>query len=200
MRPSIVLVDDDPIIRMDIREMLEDQGYSVVGEAKNGEEAIELTIRLKPDLVIMDVKMPVMNGVKAARIIRKLDDAAAVLLLTAYSQKDYVRDACKAGVTAYLVKPVAEENLIPAVEIALSQKERLDSLRDELNQMKQSVEHRKAVEKAKGIVMQAYALNEEEAYRKMRGASMESRISLNKLAEHILEGRADRLSGMAGNG
>jgi response regulator NasT len=185
---------------MDIREMLEDQGYSVVGEAKNGEEAIELTIRLKPDLVIMDVKMPVMNGVKAARIIRKLDDAAAVLLLTAYSQKEYVQDACKAGVTAYLVKPVAEENLIPAVEIALSQKDQMDRLHDALKQMKQSVEQRKAVEKAKGIVMQAYALNEEEAYRKMRGASMESRISLNKLAEHILEGRTDRLSGMAGNG
>ncbi|WP_239615000.1 ANTAR domain-containing response regulator [Cohnella mopanensis] len=200
MRPSIVLVDDDPIIRMDIREMLEDQGYSVVGEAKNGEEAVELAVRLKPDLVIMDMKMPVMNGVKAARIIRRIGSPAAVLMLTAFSQKELVQEACDAGVTSYLVKPVAEENLIPAVEIALSQKKRMDELHDALMQMKQSVEQRKTVEKAKGIVMRAYALSEEEAYRKMRGASMESRISLNKVAEYILDGRADRLSGMAGNG
>jgi response regulator NasT len=121
-------------------------------------------------------------------------------MLTAYSQKELVQDACEAGVTAYLVKPVAEGNLIPAVEIALNQKKRMDELHHALIQMKQSVEQRKTVEKAKGIVMRVFSLNEEEAYRKMRGASMESRISLNKVAEDILEGRADRLSGMAGNG
>ncbi|WP_256760937.1 ANTAR domain-containing response regulator [Cohnella sp. WQ 127256] len=199
MRPSIVLVDDDPIIRMDIREMLEERGYLVVAEAKNGEEAIELAVRWKPDLVIMDMKMPIMNGIKATRIIRKVVDCA-VLMLTAYSQHETVQDARMAGVTAYLVKPVSEENLIPAVEIALSQKEQMDTLKETLMQLKQSVEDRKAVEKAKGIVMQAYALNEEDAYRKMRGASMESRISLNKLAEYILEGRTEQLSGMTGNG
>lgn len=199
MRPSIVLVDDDPIIRMDIREMLEERGYLVVAEAKNGEEAIELAVRWKPDLVIMDMKMPIMNGIKATRIIRKVVDCA-VLMLTAYSQHETVQDARMAGVTAYLVKPVSEENLIPAVEIALSQKEQMDTLKEALMQLKQSVEDRKAVEKAKGIVMQAYALNEEDAYRKMRGASMESRISLNKLAEYILEGRTEQLSGMTGNG
>jgi response regulator NasT len=131
---SIVIVDDDPIIRMDIREMLEEEGYEVSGEARNGEEAIELVARLKPDLVIMDVKMPVMNGIKAAQIIRKLHDSS-ILLLTAYSQRELVQDAREAGVAAYLVKPVSEEDLIPAVEIALSQKEKIESLKKDLEQL-----------------------------------------------------------------
>jgi AmiR/NasT family two-component response regulator len=198
MKPSIVLVDDDPIIRMDIREMLEVHGYLVVGEAKNGQEAIELAMKWKPDLVIMDVKMPLMNGIKAAQIIRKLQDSA-VLMLTAYSQKEWVQDARKAGVTAYLVKPVAEENLLPAVEIALSQKEQMDSLKAAFSQLKQSIEDRKVIERAKGILMRDYVLDEEEAYRKMRRASMENHISLSKLAGYILEGRSE-LFGWVGNG
>lgn len=199
MKPSIVVVDDDPIIRMDIREMLEEHGYSVTGEAKNGQDAVEIAVKLKPDLVIMDMKMPIMGGIKAAKLIRKLQDSA-VLMLTAYSQKDLVQEARKAGVTAYLVKPVSEENLLPAVEIALSQKEQMDTLKEALKELEQSIEERKIIEKAKGIVMQEHSIDEEEAFRRMRGASMENRISLRKLAESILEGRAERLSGMARNG
>ncbi|TFE23557.1 ANTAR domain-containing response regulator [Cohnella luojiensis] len=199
MKPSIVVVDDDPIIRMDIREMLEEHGYSVTGEAKNGQEAIEITVKLKPDLVIMDMKMPIMGGIKAARLIRKLQNSA-VLILTAYSQKDLVQEAREAGVTAYLVKPVSEENLLPAVEIALSQKEQMDTLKEALKELEQSIEGRKIIEKAKGIVMRAYSVDEEEAFRRMRAASMESRISLSKLAECILEGRAERIFGMARKG
>ncbi|WP_028552839.1 ANTAR domain-containing response regulator [Paenibacillus sp. UNC451MF] len=185
MKNSIVVVDDDPIIRMDIREMLEEEGYTVAGEAKNGEEAVALVARLKPDLVIMDVKMPVMNGIKATQIIRRMQDTS-VLLLTAYSQKELVKDARSAGVAAYLVKPVSEEDLIPAVEIALSQKERIDGLKKDLEELKQSLEDRKRIEKVKGMLMKAYALEEEEAYRRLREASMASRITLGKLAEQLL--------------
>jgi AmiR/NasT family two-component response regulator len=186
MKNSIVVVDDDPIIRMDIREMLEEGGYWVSGEAKNGQEAIEIIARLKPDLAIMDIKMPVMNGIKATQIIRKLQQDTSVLLLTAYSQKELVKDAREAGVAAFLVKPVSEEDLLPAVEIALSQKEKMDSLKNDIKQLKQSIEERKVIEKAKGILMQTYSLNEEEAYKKMRTASMTARIPLPKLAACIL--------------
>jgi AmiR/NasT family two-component response regulator len=186
MKNSIVVVDDDPIIRMDIREMLEEGGYLVSGEAKNGEEAIELISRLKPDLAVMDIKMPVMNGIKASHIIRKLQQDTSILLLTAYSQKELVKDARDAGVAAFLLKPVSEEDLLPAVEIALSQKEKMDALKNDIKQLKQSIEERKVIEKAKGIVMQTYALNEEAAYKKMRAASMTSRIPLSKLAACIL--------------
>ncbi|MEX2461899.1 MAG: response regulator [Paenibacillaceae bacterium] len=194
MKSSIVVVDDDPIIRMDIREMLEEGGYFVAGEAKDGQEAIELVARVKPDLVIMDVKMPVMNGIKASQIILKLQQNTYVLLLTAYSQKELVEDARDAGVAAFLVKPVSEENLLPAVEIALSQKEKIDSLKNDIKQLKQTIEERKVIEKAKGIVMQVFALDEGEAYRKMRAASMSTRTSLSQLAACILTDGVARLS------
>ncbi|EXX87786.1 Fis family transcriptional regulator [Paenibacillus darwinianus] len=196
MKNSIVVVDDDPIIRMDLREMLEEEGYHIGGEAKNGQEAIELVAKLKPDLVIMDIKMPVMNGIKASHIIRKMQDTS-VLLLTAYSQKELVQDARSAGVAAYLVKPVSEADLIPAVEIALSQKERMDALKHDLQQLKQSIEERKRIEKAKGIVMKAYALEEEEAYRKMRMASMAFRMPLSRLAACILQDGPGQLASMS---
>ncbi|MCY9660945.1 response regulator [Paenibacillus chondroitinus] len=195
MRNAIVVVDDDPIIRMDIREMLEEGGYLVAGEAKNGEEAIELIARVKPDLAIMDIKMPVMNGIKASHIIRKLQQDTSVLLLTAYSQKELVKDAREAGVAAFLVKPVSEEDLLPAVEIALSQKEKMDSLKQDIKLLKQSIEERKNIEKAKGLVMQKHALSEEKAYAKMREVSMATRIPLAKLATDILRDGAEVLAG-----
>ncbi|MBA2943534.1 response regulator [Paenibacillus sp. CGMCC 1.16610] len=195
MRNAIVVVDDDPIIRMDIREMLEEGGYLVAGEAKNGEEAIELIARVKPDLAIMDIKMPVMNGIKASHIIRKLQQDTSVLLLTAYSQKELVKDAREAGVAAFLVKPVSEEDLLPAVEIALSQKEKMDSLKQDIKLLKQSIEERKSIEKAKGLVMQKHALSEEKAYAKMREVSMATRIPLSKLAADILQDGAEVLAG-----
>lgn len=200
MKNAIVVVDDDPIIRMDIREMLEEGGYWVAGEAKNGEEAVELIARLKPDLAIMDIKMPVMNGIKASQIIRRLQQDTSILLLTAYSQKELVKDAREAGVAAFLVKPVSEEDLLPAVEIALSQKEKMDSLKQDIKQLKQSIEERKLIEKAKGIVMQAYSLNEDEAYKKMREASMIARIPLSKLAAYILTDGVEPLSGVVQDG
>jgi AmiR/NasT family two-component response regulator len=195
MRNAIVVVDDDPIIRMDIREMLEEGGYFVAGEAKNGEEAIELIARVKPDLAIMDIKMPVMNGIKASHIIRKLQQDTSVLLLTAYSQKELVKEAREAGVAAFLVKPVSEEDLLPAVEIALSQKEKMDSLKQDIKLLKQSIEERKSIEKAKGLVMQKHTMSEEEAYARMRQVSMATRIPLSKLADDILRDGAEALAG-----
>ncbi|MFS0557166.1 ANTAR domain-containing response regulator [Brevibacillus sp. 179-C9.3 HS] len=186
-QPKIMVVDDEPIIRMDLREMLENEGYLVVAEAKNGEEAVELAHRHKPDLIIMDVKMPVLNGIKASSIIRSFSDSS-ILLLTAYSQKELVQDARKAGVTAYLVKPVSEDDLIPAVEIALSQKEKVVSLKKDINDLKQKIEDRKAVEKAKGKLMSALSLEEDAAYKWMQQVSMQRRMPLVKLAEEILSG------------
>ncbi|USG65537.1 response regulator [Brevibacillus ruminantium] len=186
-QPKILLVDDEPIIRMDLREMLEGEGYLVVAEAKNGEEAVAQAHRHKPDLIIMDVKMPVLNGIKATNIIRSFSDCS-ILLLTAYSQRELVRDARKAGVTAYLVKPVSEEDLIPAVEIALSQKEKVAALKKDIHEIKQKMEDRKTIEKAKGLIMNHHALEEEVAYKWMQRISMQRRMPLVKLAEDILSG------------
>ncbi|HZG79909.1 MAG TPA: response regulator [Brevibacillus sp.] len=184
-QPRIMVVDDEPVIRMDLREMLENEGYLVVAEAKNGEEAVSLAHRHKPDLIIMDVKMPVLNGVKASQIIRSFSDSS-ILLLTAYSQRELIQDARKAGVTAYLVKPISEEDLFPAVEIALSQKEKEAALKRDIVELKQKIEDRKAVEKAKGKLMGQLSLEEGAAYRWMQQVSMQRRVPLAKLAQEIL--------------
>lgn len=184
-QPKIIVVDDEPIIRMDLREMLENEGYLVVAEAKNGEEAVSLAHRHKPDLIIMDVKMPILNGVKASQIIRSFSDSS-ILLLTAYSQKELIQDARKAGVTAYLVKPISEEDLIPAVEIALSQKDKEAALKRDIDELKRKIEDRKAVEKAKGKLMGSLSLEEGAAYRWMQQMSMQRRVPLAKLAQEIL--------------
>ncbi|WP_446661161.1 ANTAR domain-containing response regulator [Brevibacillus reuszeri] len=191
-QPKIMVVDDEPIIRMDLREMLENEGYQVIAEAKNGEEAVSLAHRHKPDLIIMDVKMPVLNGIKASSIIRSFSDSS-ILLLTAYSQKELVQDARKAGVTAYLVKPVSEDDLIPAVEIALSQKEKVVSLKKDISDLKQKIEDRKSVEKAKGKLMTALSMEEDAAYKWLQQVSMQRRMPLVKLAEEILSGEHELL-------
>lgn len=188
---KILVIDDEPITRMDIREMLQEEGYAVIAEGKNGEEAIELAHKWQPDLIVMDVKMPVMDGIKAAGIIRKTCDSA-VLLLTAYSQKELVGNAKEAGVAAYLVKPVSEEDLIPAVEIALSQRCRVQSLKKDITDLKQKMEERKTIERAKGMIMKTHALSETEAYDWLRNNSMKLRIPMMKLASQIL-GSNERL-------
>lgn len=185
MGNKILVVDDEPIIRMDIREILISEGYSVVAEAKNGEEAIQFAYQHQPDLIIMDIKMPVMNGIKAAAAIRKRMDSS-ILLLTAYSQKELVQDACSAGVTAYLVKPVSEEDLVPAVEIALNQRNKERSLKKDIQELKQKFEERKIVEKAKGKIMDQFSFTEEEAHKWMQRQSMTKHISLTKFAEQLL--------------
>lgn len=181
----ILLADDEALIRLDLREMLTEAGHEIVGEAANGQEAVQLAQKLHPDIVIMDVKMPVMDGLTAAQQITE-DEIAPVLLLTAYSQKDIVARATEAGVIAYLVKPVREQQLFPAVEVAVSRFRAWQELGRELDELKESLATRKLVDRAKGILMTAHKMTEQEAYRKMQQFSMAKRISLKKLAEEII--------------
>lgn len=188
---SILVADDEALIRMDLREMLEDTGHDVVAEAANGEQAVELARKFLPEFVIMDVKMPVMDGLAAAKIIND-EGIAPVLLLTAYSQQDIVDKAKEAGVVAYLVKPVREEQLFPAMEIAASRFAEMQQLSAELDNLKESLATRKLLDRAKGILMTAHGLTEQEAYRKMQQFSMAKRISLKDLAESIIKAANNR--------
>lgn len=182
---KILLADDEAILRLDLREMLTDAGHEIVGEASNGQEAVQLARELRPEFIIMDVKMPIMDGLTAAKLIAA-EAIAPVLLLTAYSQQDIVDKASDAGVIAYLVKPIREEQLFPAMEIAVSRFTEMQTLNKELQQLKDSLETRKLLDRAKGILMAAHGMTEQEAYRKMQQFSMAKRISLKELAESII--------------
>ena len=181
----LVIADNESIIRLDLREVLEDAGHEVVGEAINGRKAVELTRMHRPDLVIMDIKMPEMDGITAARKISE-EKLAPVLLLTAFSQSDIVEKAKDSGVLGYLVKPVRESNLFPAIEIALSRWEEMQGMEEELGKLKDSLETRKTVDRAKGILMAAHKLSEQEAYRRIQRYAMTKRLSIKEVAEAIV--------------
>ena len=182
----IVIADNESIIRMDLKELLEEAGHKVVGEAVNGLKAVDMTRDLRPDLVVMDIKMPEMDGIAAAKIISN-EKLAPVLLLTAYSQKEIVEKAKDSGVLAYLVKPVKESNLFPAMEIALSRFKEYMGIEQELNDLRNSLETRKILDRAKGILMDAYSLSEQEAFRRIQQYSMAKRKSIREVAESIIE-------------
>lgn len=182
---KIIIADNESIIRMDLKEMLEEAGHSVIGEAPNGVKAVDLARSHRPDLVIMDIQMPEMDGITAAKIISN-EKIAPVLLLTAFSQKDIVEKAKDSGVLAYLVKPVKEANLFPAIEIAVSRFQEFAELEHELENVKNSLENRKILDRAKGILMDAYKLSETEAYRRIQQYSMSKRISIKEVAEAII--------------
>jgi response regulator NasT len=181
----IVIADNESLIRLDIREMLEDAGHEVVGEAVNGRRAVELTRQHRPDLVLMDIKMPEMDGITAAGKIYA-DKIAPVILLTAFSQPDIVDKAKDSGVLGYLVKPVQESQLFPAIEIALSRWQEMQGLEDELEKLKDSLETRKLIDRAKGIIMAAHKLGEQEAYRRMQQYAMQKRVPLKDVAQSII--------------
>jgi len=183
---KIVIADNESIIRMDLKEILEEAGHEVVGEATDGVKAIDLTRKFRPDLVIMDIKMPEMDGIAAAKVISN-DKIAPVLLLTAFSQKEIVDKAKDSGVLAYLVKPVKESNLFPAMEIAMSRFEEIIQLEHELDDVKNSLEMRKLLDRAKGILMDAYGLNESEAYRRIQQYSMAKRKTIKEVAQAIID-------------
>ena len=185
----IIIADNESIIRMDLKELLQEAGHEVIGEASDGVKAVELTRKLHPDLVIMDIKMPEMDGITAAKII-STEKIAPVLLLTAYSQKEIVEKAKDSGVLAYLVKPVKEVNLFPAMEIAISRFQEFAQLEQELEDVKNSLETRKVLDRAKGILMDAYSLSEGEAYRRIQQYSMSKRKSIREVAESIVESAA----------
>ena len=182
----VLIADNESIIRMDLKELLEEAGHEVVAEAVDGLKAVELTRKHKPDLVIMDIKMPEMDGIAAAKII-STEKLAPVLLLTAYSQKEIVEKAKDSGVLAYLVKPVKESNLFPAMEIALSRFQEYLEIEQELLDLRNSLETRKILDRAKGLLMDAYNLSEQEAFRRIQQYSMAKRKSIREVAESIIE-------------
>ena len=179
---KIVIADNESVIRMDVREMLEEAGHEVVGEAVNGKKAVELARRYKPDLCILDVEM---DGITAAKIITE-EKIAPVLLLTAFSQADMVKRATEAGVLAYLVKPVQESNLFPAIEVALSRYQEMHELEDELFKVKDTLAMRKTLDRAKGILMDAHGYTESEAFKKIQQYSMAKRKTIKEVAEAII--------------
>ncbi|TCP31237.1 response regulator receiver and ANTAR domain protein [Scopulibacillus darangshiensis] len=186
MTARIVLVEDEVILRLDVKSLLEDAGYDVVGEAGNGEKAIELAYKLKPDLIIMDIKMPKLNGLKASQIITASQNIP-ILMLTAYSQREFIAKAKQKNIVGYLVKPVSEANLIPAVEVALSQASYVRECESKIVALNGKLQSRKVVERAKGILMKEKSWDEDRAYQKMRTISMNNQISLEKVAKTIIK-------------
>lgn len=181
----VVIADDESIIRMDLKELLEEMGHQVVGEAADGRTAIELTRALKPDVVIMDIKMPVMDGLDAAKAIAE-EKISPVVLLTAYSQKDLIERAKDAGVFAYIVKPFQESDIMPAIEIAVSRYLELQEKDEAIGDLEQKLETRKLVDKAKGILMDKYNMSEAEAFKRIQQQSMNQRRPMKDIAEAIL--------------
>jgi len=181
----VVIADDESIIRMDLKEMLTALGYLVVGEAGDGISAVNLARELRPDLVIMDIKMPDLDGIAAAKICTE-ERIAPVLLLTAFSQQELVDGAKEAGVVGYVVKPFRESELQPAIEIALSRFKEFRALEKEAQGLRETLETRKLVERAKGVLMDTQGLKEADAFRKIQKLSMNTRKSMKEIAEAIL--------------
>jgi response regulator NasT len=186
MPTRIVLADDEAIIRMDLKEMLTSLGYVVVGEAGDGRTAINVAREVRPDLVIMDVQMPDLDGIAAAEEMAS-EQIAPVPLLTAYSQPELVERAREtAAIVGYLVKPFRESDLAPAIEVALARHREFRTIQGELRDIHESLETRKVVERAKGLLMDAHGLKEAEAFRKIQKLSMNARKSMREVAEAIL--------------
>ncbi|TRZ57509.1 MAG: response regulator [Streptomycetaceae bacterium] len=183
MSIRILVAEDEALIRMDLVEMLQGAGYEVVAEATNGQEAVELTQLHKPDLAILDVKMPVMDGISAAE---KIIHLTPVLMLTAFSQKELIDRARDAGVMAYVVKPFTISDLIPAIEIAISRHVQMRSLADEVADLHERLETRKLIDRAKGILMKALNLSEPEAFSWIQRAAMDRRMSMKAVAQAVI--------------
>ena len=182
----VVIAEDEALIRLDLAEMLREEGYQVVGEAGDGQEAVDLAESLRPDLVIMDVKMPRRDGIDAAAEIAA-KRIAPVVLLTAFSQRDLVEKARDAGAMAYLVKPFSISDLMPAIEVALSRFSEVTELEREVADLGERLETRKLVERAKGLLQSTHAMTEPEAFTWMQRAAMDRRTSMKRVAEVVLE-------------
>ena len=179
----ILVAEDEALIRMDLVEMLNEAGYEVVAEASDGAQAIELAQLHKPDLAILDVKMPILDGISAAE---KIISIAPVLMLTAFSQRELVERARDAGVMAYVVKPFSIGDLVPAIEIAISRHLQMRSLADEVADLHERLETRKTIDRAKGILMQALNLSEPEAFSWIQRAAMDRRLTMKQVAEAVI--------------
>ncbi|MFQ6058595.1 MAG: ANTAR domain-containing response regulator [Anaerolineae bacterium] len=184
-RARVIIADDDAITRLDVREMLDSLGYVVVGEVGDGQSAVHQARELKPDLVIMDIKMPVLDGIDAAKILTE-ERIAPVLLLTAYGDEDLVQRAKEAGVVGYIVKPFRESDLAPAIEVVLARFQEFRALEQEVADLKEMLETRKLVDRAKGILMDTQGLKEAEAFRKIQKMSMDTRRPMKEIAQAII--------------
>mgnify|MGYP000616283594 FL=1 len=182
----VLIVDDESLIRMDLRDIIESCGHEVVAEGTNGVEALELCKKHKPDIILMDVKMPELDGIEAARQIG-FHHEAPVVLLTSYSQQDLIDKARDSGVYGYLIKPVREEQLVPSLEMALGRYKSDAQLREKMAELEQSLEDRKIIQKGTGILMELYSISEAEAYNRIRTLSMNKQISITETCTLIIK-------------
>ncbi|QIB70448.1 response regulator [Aminipila butyrica] len=182
----IVIAEDEPITRMDLKEMLLDAGYSVAGEATEGFDAIEMCKRINPDVVILDIKMPLLDGLSAAKVITEERTAGTVILLTAYSDEEFISRAAKIGASGYIVKPIDERALVPNIEIALARSREVYQIRQQCEAITERLENRTIIEKAKGQLMVSMRMTENEAYEYIKNLSKEKKVSMKRIAEIIL--------------
>lgn len=187
----VIVAEDESLIRIDVVETLRDHGFEVVAEAADGEKAVALAEELRPDLVVMDVKMPLMDGISAAEILTK-KKIAPVVLLTAFSQRELVERASEAGALAYVVKPFTPNDLIPAIDIALGRHAQIQALEDEVADMAERLETRKILDRAKGILNNTMGLTEPEAFRWIQKASMDRRLTMKEVAQTVIDQLAEK--------
>jgi AmiR/NasT family two-component response regulator len=186
MGNRIVVAEDEPITRMDICEMLKSSGYEVVGEAADGLEAIDLCKRYRPDLVLMDIKMPKLDGIQAAQIIMKESLVEALVMLTAYSSKEFIDKVKEVGAIGYIVKPIDEVKLIPQVEIAIFKGKEIKSIKDKVDCANQEIESTKIVHRAKEMIMEKYMITESDAYKRIRKLSMDKQCSIVETSKSLV--------------
>ena len=198
VKPRVLVAEDEALIRMDLVELLTDEGYDVVGQAGDGEAAIEMARDLEPDLVVMDIKMPKMDGITAAEQIAE-ERIAPVVILTAFSQRDLVERARKAGAMAYVVKPFDASDVVPAIEIAMARFAEIRALDDEVSDLEERLESRKAVDHAKGLLMEGLGLSEPEAFRFIQKTAMDLRKSMREVAQGVIDHAKENDKGKDGD-
>lgn len=183
---SVVIADDEPISRMDLKELLSEGGYTVLSEVSDGFDAVEQCKLYHPDLVILDIKMPFLDGISAAKIIYEEELADTIIMLTAYSEREFVEQAKGYGVSGYLVKPIDEKSLVPSIELAVARSRELKRLRKDMAKVSERLESRSVIEKAKGVIMQEQSMTEQEAYDYIRKLSLDKHLSMRRVAEIML--------------
>ena len=187
MSIRVVIAEDEAIIRLDLKETLEEEGYEVVGETGRGDKAVDLVRELRPDLAILDIKMPGMDGIEAARLITK-DRICGVLVLTAFSQREVIEQARDAGALAYLVKPFQKTDLVPAIEVAIARFREMQALNGEVDALEEQLETRKILDRAKGVLVSQWKMTENDAYLYLQRTAMSTRCKMRDVAERVLAG------------